>query len=93
MGSRSPSFHWRVEVGVPYWRQNRRSGPWTVRHDFAEYGPETGDSALGYWLTVDLLPSPCCLIERQSWMKFGLGLNLDRNLARLQVKEILALIL
>ncbi len=87
------SFRWQVEVGVPYWRQNRRLKPWTVRHDFADFGPETGDSALGYWLTVGLLQRPCCLIEMPSLMKVRLALNLDRHLSHFQVKATLWLIL
>ena len=65
----------------------------TFPRDFADYGPETGDSALGYWMTECLISRFQCPFEMQNWMKFGLGLNLDRNLARLQVKEMLALIL
>ena len=93
MGLGSPSFHWRVEAGVPYWRQNKRSRPSTFPHDFADYGLETGDSALGYWLTERLISRSRCLFERRSLMTFGLALNLDRHLSRFQVKVTLGLIL
>ena len=87
------SFHWQVEAGARYWRQNKRSMPWTFPHDFADYGPESDDNVLGYWPTEGLklhLRSLIGMFETQRLRRIAAKWSLDGYLSTVQVKEVLS---